>query len=268
VAICAVLVVASYCGATSTTSPSGLSERQNMLGKGYTPEGNGIGVGMCVPASGGVATSAQGIWQGTTNTNQTVAGVVLADGTSYFIYSQAGNSTSIVGAVLGNATFNHGTLSAPNAVDFVIGGAAYNATVSATYVQGSTINATIAAAGTTGTVTLYYDSVYDQPASLAATAGTYTATVGSLAGVQTATLTVAANGAITGGGGGCTFSGAATPHGSVNVFDVQVTFNGGACLFGTSTIYGVVFYDAPNRTLYGAAPNTAHTDVLLFIGTK
>jgi hypothetical protein len=220
---------------------------------------------MCVPPP---ATSAQGIWQGTTNTNQTVEGVVLADGSSYFIYSQPGSSTSIVGALLGNATFDHGTLSATNAVDYNIGGAAYSATVSGTYVQGSTINGTVIAAGTSGTVSLSYNSIYEQPANLAAAAGTYTATVGSLGGVQTATLTLAANGAIAGNGGGCTFSGAATPHGSVNVFDVQVTFNGGACSFGTSTVNGVAFYDAPNRTLYGGAPNASRTDVLLFIGTK
>jgi hypothetical protein len=237
-----------------------------MLGRGYTPEGNGIGVGMCVPPP---ATSAQGIWQGTTNFNQTVAGIVLADGTSYFLYTQPGNNI-VAGVVLGNATFNSGTLSAPNARDFNItpSGTVIAATINGTYVQGSTINATIAESATSEMVSLAFDPRYNQAASVAAAAGTYSASVGSLAGWQNTTLTLSSNGSIVGGGNGCTFSGFATPHGAVNVIDVSVTFNGGACLFGTSTIYGVAFYDPAIRTLYGAAPNAGRTDALVFIGTK
>ncbi len=246
-----------------------LAERQKMLAMGYIAEGAGIGVGMCVPPASGGNASAQGIWTGTTNTNQTVAGIVLSDGTSYFLYTPSGTST-VAGVVLGNATFISGAISATNARDFNISpyGVAFAATISGNYVQGSTINATVLEAGTTGTISLTYDSRYDQPASLAAAAGTYSASVGSLGGWQNTTLTLSSNGTIVGGGNGCTFSGAATTHGSVNVFDVQVTFNGGACLFGTSTIYGVAFYDPAIRTLYGTAPNTARTDALIFIGSK
>jgi hypothetical protein len=36
-------------GAPNHRFVTSLTERQNMINKGYTPEGNGLGVGMCVP---------------------------------------------------------------------------------------------------------------------------------------------------------------------------------------------------------------------------
>jgi hypothetical protein len=256
-------------GAPNHRFVTSLVERQNMLNKGYAPEGNGIGVGNCVPPDSSLSATAQGLWQGTTNVNNNVAGIVLADGTSYFLYTQAGNNI-VAGVVLGTATFNNGSFNAPNSRDFNItpSGTAIAAAVSGTYVPGTTINATISEAGGSEMISLVFDPRYNQPASLAAAAGTYNASVGSLAGFQNTTLTLSSTGAIVGGGNGCTFSGMASPHGIVNVFDATITFNGGACLFGTSTISGAAFYDPAIRTIYGAAPNAAHTDALLFIGTK
>jgi hypothetical protein len=54
----------------------------------------------------------------------------------------------------------------------------------------------------------------------------------------------------------------------INAFNVSIKFNGGICLFGTSTLNGVAVYDALNKQFYGAAPNSSRTDGLLFVGGK
>ena len=44
-----------------------LGERQAMINLGYVPEGNGIGVGMCVPSAGASTAGAEGMWRGATS---------------------------------------------------------------------------------------------------------------------------------------------------------------------------------------------------------
>ena len=96
--------------------------------------------------------------------------------------------------------------------------------------------------------------------------GLLTRVEASSAGRQSATLTLTSGGSFSGSGAGCSFSGTGTPHGSVNVFDVVVQFHGWQCIFGTSTLYGVAYYDVADRVMYGAAPNASRTDGFLFIG--
>ncbi len=49
---------------------------------------------------------------------------------------------------------------------------------------------------------------------------------------------------------------------------MSVTFGGGACSLGTSTVTGVAYYDANDRTLVVAALNATRTNGFLFLGTK
>jgi hypothetical protein len=97
-------------------------------------------------------------------------------------------------------------------------------------------------------------------------AGTYT---GPIADGQTVTVTAASAGTLAGHStDGCTFTGSFTPRAKGNVFNVTVTFGGGACSNGTDTVNGVAFYDAATQRLYSAAINSARTNGFIFIGTK
>jgi hypothetical protein len=82
--------------------------------------------------------------------------------------------------------------------------------------------------------------------------------------VQNAVATLNATGAFSGSVSGCSFAGTAMPHGNVNVFDLSVTFQGGLCVFGTSTLTGIAQFDG--IYLIAVAPNAARTDGFFFIG--
>src|SRR5262249_29742062 len=59
---------------------------------GGTFEGNGLtGALACVPLGQVIPSDVQGFWDRTPNTNQSVHGVVLDDGTFYFFFSAADN---------------------------------------------------------------------------------------------------------------------------------------------------------------------------------
>jgi len=49
---------------------------------------------------------------------------------------------------------------------------------------------------------------------------------------------------------------------------LSVTFGGGLCIFGTSTLPGIAYYDVPTHQLYAIAPNAARTDGFLAVGVK
>ena len=237
-----------------------------MRAAGWVPEGFGsAGVLACVPVA--APATAEGLWFGTTSSNRHVWGIVLAEGTYYFLYSEPGN-TNLAGAIQGSANFGNGAFGSSNARDFNIFpfGAVIPATVSGTYVPGVTLAGTIAEGGTTITFTTQYEANSTFPASLSAVAGTYSGRVASSAGDQPATITVTPAGGIAGNAAGCTFSGTATPRATVNIFDVTVRFNGGVCLFGTATLRGVAHYG--EGVLFGMAPNGSRTDGFLFAGNK
>ncbi|MEP6934222.1 MAG: hypothetical protein ABI988_09825 [Nitrospirota bacterium] len=82
------------------------------------------------PTSG----SAEGLWSGSTNTNRTIVGVVLDDGTYYLLYSVAANPNQIAGVVQGTGISNNGSFNSEHAKDFNMEGlGVLNATVSASY---------------------------------------------------------------------------------------------------------------------------------------
>jgi hypothetical protein len=131
---------------------------------------------------------------------------------------------------------------------------------------------TLNGASTEGGISTSFGAIYvpqyDQPVNLVQVAGTYNGSVASSQGWQNVVITLNAAGGFYGISSGCTFTGTATPHGSVNVMDLVVTFNGGLCIFGTSTLLGIAYYDAPTGQLFAAAPNAARTDGFLAVGVK
>jgi hypothetical protein len=217
------------------------------------------------------ASTAEGLWAGTTNTNRTLTTAVLEDGTYYFFYSAAANPNQIAGVIQGTSTSNNGSFTSPNTKDFGIGVAVQDATISADYASRQFLNGSIAysVAGTV-TFTSSYNTAYDTAPTVASLAGRYTGQAGSSGGVQTATVTAAANGTFTGiePSSGCTFTGTVTPRTRGNVFDQSITFGGAPCFFPNSTFQGIVYFDIATSRLLAVAPNNARTDAAIFFGTK
>jgi hypothetical protein len=239
-----------------------------MQAAGWVFEGNGLtGAFACVPPTGAVAQTAEGLWTGSTSRGSALWGIVLSNGKFYVIYSEPG-SNYIAGVVAGTSTASGGSFHSTSARDFNIGVGVFNATVNGTYVPRTSFQGSVSES--VGTLTFSATQVpgYDQPASLAALAGNFSGSVASSAGWQSAQIAISPTGAISGNAAGCAFTGTASPHGSVNVFDVSVTFHGGGCIFGFSTLSGVGYYDSVDRVLYGVAANAAATDGFLFVGGK
>ncbi len=231
------------------------------------------GGGTSSDSGGGSTTTAtaEGLWQGTTSDGRSIEGVVLDDGTYWFVYSSAGNSEVIGGAVQGNGRSNNGSFTSANGKDFNLEGLGVNNfTLAGSYVEKHSLSGTLTYAPSgSKTFTSSYDSDYDATPSLAALAGTYNGTAATAAGADSVGATIAKSGALTGhGSGGCTFKGTVAPHSHGNIFDISVTFGGGTCANGTSTVNGVLHYDAASTQINAFALNSDRSDGFIFVGTK
>lgn len=216
--------------------------------------------------------TAEGLWIGTTNTNRSVTGVLLDDGTYYVLYSRVNNPSVIGGVVQGHGTSINGSFSSSDARDFNIEGlGVLPATISASYVARQSFNGVVMYPSDAVSFTTTYDSQYDLTPSLATLAGTFTGQVAFSLGVEDATVTISNTGAISGAGAsGCTFTGTAAPRTSGNVFNMSITFGGAPCFFAGQTLTGIAYYDPDptDKRLYAAAPNATRTDGVLFVGVK
>jgi hypothetical protein len=227
--------------------------------------------GTVCQAPGAGVTTAEGLWTGTTSNNQTVKAIILDDGTYYLLYSNAGDTTE-AGVVQGSSSAISGKFTSSDAVDFptsvvtVSGGAT---AVSGSYISRSSLQLTMVEPTGTRSFSASYDATYEQPASLAAIAGSYTGTSGHVSDPFPMTASIDLNGHIMVTHPLCTFVGTAVPHGSVNVFDLSVTTTSGVCLNGTgNTVNGVLYYDATKHQIHGFAPFSFRTDEWFLIGTK
>lgn len=233
--------------------------------------GGGGGGGSSSPAPAPVASTAEGLWIGTTSDNRNITGLVFEDGLFYVIYSSAGDPTTIAGVVQGNGSTAGASFSSTNSKDFNIeGDGVLNTSVSASFAAKATFNGTINyGPGLNNTFISTYDSNYELTPSTSALAGTFTGEVASSAGFEAATITIASNGSFSGSGvSGCTVSGTATPRSRGNAFVMSLTFGGAPCLFANETLSGIGYFDATNKHFYSATPNATRTDGILFVGVK
>lgn len=251
----------SGCPADNSASPATLA----LVGCG----GGGVGGSSPSPPA---STTAEGLWIGSTSTSRTVTGIVLDNGTYWVLYSSPNNSAVIAGAVQGTGTSLNGSFSSSDAKDFNLEGQGINnATVSASYNAKQSFNGTVTFSGSTpsGTFTSTYNPAYEQTPSLTSVSGTYFGTAAFVGGTEAATVVVTSTGQITGiGVSGCQFSGNATPHPKGNVFDVVVTFGGGVCSNGSSTVTGIGYFDATQNRIYSMALNSARSNGFIAVGTK
>jgi hypothetical protein len=218
------------------------------------------------------ATTAEGLWNGTTNSGRTIVGLVLDDGEYWVIYSLVGNNAVIAGAVQGNGTSRNGSFTSSNGRDFNFEGAGVNdLTVDASYVMKQSFNGSLKykASGTQFTFAGTYNADYDLTPSLSSVAGTYTGSALTSGGVEFAMTTISSSRSITGrSASGCSFSGSASPRAHGNAYNVSITFAGGACANGSSTVTGVGYFDAETKQIIAAGLNGSRTDGFIFVGTK
>lgn len=237
-----------------------------LVGCGGGSDDNGTAANsLPVTAAPTTAASAEGFWQGTTNTGRTVRTVVLEDGSYWALYSGVNNAGVVAGAVQGNGTTTPGSFSSTNGRDFSIEAASItNSTLSASYASRQFFNGSLTsqAVGNVVTFTSSYRSVYEQAASLATLAGTYAGTAATSGGTSRATITIGSSGAISGtSDDGCRFTGSASVHKVVNIYDVSISFQGGTCSNGTSITNGIAYLEG--SSLYAAALNSARSNGFL-----
>lgn len=176
----------------------------------------------------------------------------------------------VAGAIQGQSTSSNGAFASADARDFNLEGLGINdATINGSYVSRQSLAGTVTYSNQSVTFNGSYSTLYDAVPSLAAVAGTYSGAAAVLAGTESATVTIAANGALSGvGASGCQFTGSATPRATGNVYNVSVTFGGGVCSNGSSTVTGIGVLDASGKRLYGTALNSGRTNGFIFVGTK
>jgi hypothetical protein len=195
------------------------------------------------PASFGTP---EGLWHGATGFGKSLNGLVLDDGTFWFMYSAAGNASVMAGFVQSNSHSGVETFSTWDSVDFNLEG------------SGISINGVIAGGGYIPQATMdgfinfrlqlpdsfsaTYDVDYSLTPSLATLAGTYSGSAATQGGTEFATVTVAETGAISGSSAsGCIYAGTAAPRATGNVYNFSITFAGSPCFNGTATVTGVAY---------------------------
>ena len=202
------------------------------------------------PATAPVATptfsgaDAQGAYYGTisatpataSNTSQFTA-IVLEDG-SFFYGASLNNKITVMAH--GNATGGNGSLASTNTVNFDSVGHKVSQipAVSLSYVAKKSLSGLVSdGAGNNGTFTSTYNAAYDSPATLGALTGAYHGTAATVSGYLASTMTIAADGSITGTSAGasaaCNFTGSAVPRPTgKNLFNVTINFGTGCALTG------------------------------------
>jgi len=242
----------------------------NCFNSGFAPAacGGGYSESDASSLSQPTATSAEGRWTGSTLTGRTIAGLVLDDGSYWLFYTARDNPHVLAGLVHGTGTSHSGSFGSSNTRDFNLEGAGiHTATMRGSYEPKQSFHGTIAyVTGDTKSFTSTHAADYESVPNLALVAGTY---VGLRADHHTVTVTVDSVGTLSGhASDGCPVVGILSPRAKGNVFNVSVTFGGGACRDGTETVTGVAWYDAATNHLYSAALNSARTTSFIFLGTK
>jgi hypothetical protein len=208
--------------------------------------GCGGGGGSSSSTSSGSSNStpgqAQGVYQGTSSTGFTFESIVLPDDTVYALYGTISGSTLFIsGLVTGQGASRNGTFSA-TLTDFFQSNTGIPATMNASYVVGTSFSGSLTESGQnisfTGTPLASTTYTYNRAAATSEIVGTWN---GRMLDGTAATITINANGSLTGTNAGCSFSGTLSPDTSgKNFFRLSVTFaNSGFCLLPGQTGSGI-----------------------------
>lgn len=232
--------------------------------------GGGDGPTTPVPVNFGTAA---GVWAGTVNTSRAETGIVLSDGSYWFIYTVQNNPSLIGGFIQGSATASNGVFASFNARDFNFEGlGALSASVSGSYFEKRSLNGSVSypSLNQTATFASTYDAAYEQIPALATVAATYSGPGADTAGTrESANLTVSSAGAISGQtSGGCRFSGTIAPKPTGNAYTVSATFAATGCRTPNATITGLGYYKSDTRRLYVALTDSGRGLGYVYLGTR
>lgn len=218
---------------------------------------------------------AQGGWSGTSPAGDSVAVLMLEDGSTWAYFGTDTPGGVVVDALVqGTLQANGSNLTGGDMRAFdLTNGASIAMTASGSY-SATNLTLTVSARGDSETVTVSpassanYD--YNQVAQLSALAGNWP---GFFSTGDNGTVTVQPNGLFsTTTSVGCAISGTATPRASgKNVFDVSVTFGPAPCLLPNSTAGGVAVITHPTTStsqLVVMVTNAARESAAAFFGSR
>ena len=226
----------------------------------------GGGSGGSAPAAPQPLVTAEGIWVGKNSNGVDLSFAVLENGETWGLAAQNG---IVFGAIYGTTASSGTTLTGSGKNFDIASRSVAPITYSGTFVAKSSINV----ANSNGTTFPgSYNTAYDEPASLAAVAGTFMGQgVSGSSSVQSTPVTISPSGAISSPGSmGCSSSGNVSPRPSgKNIFDITVTFTGTSCALGNGTVTtGIAFYNTTTQRVLVVALNPAKTDGFIYIGQK
>ncbi|MHB8771735.1 MAG: hypothetical protein ACYC7J_12095 [Syntrophales bacterium] len=217
------------------------------------------------------ATSAEGLWSGSTGADQTITGFVLDDGTYYILYSPQGNATLIAGYIQGNGVSGDGSFTSGNGQDFNFQGTGVlPVTLSGSYTEKQTFSGSVSYGGASVvTFSSSYNVNYEALPSLPTLSGTFSGQSATAAGLENATFALSATGGVTGTStAGCTVTGTAAPRSHGNIFALSLTFGPPPCGMPNQTLTGMAYYSVSTRRLLAATQNSGRTQGFLFTGSK
>lgn len=210
--------------------------------------------------------SPEGFWSGRASTGTDVFLAVLDDGKTLGLYQSGGY---IVGALAGETSFSGSQLSGSGQDFNLLSRTITPGSYAGTFSEKNHVDVRLSNGST---FIGHYDSRYDQPASLAAVAGTFSGQgVSGTIAPQSIGISISSSGKITmPASQGCSGSGTAQPRVSgKNVFDVTITFQGSTCALGNgATVRGIAVYESGQRHLWALALNSAKTDGFIYSATK
>jgi hypothetical protein len=181
-----------------------------------------------------------------------------------------GNQGALGGFLQGNGASSGGTFSSGNTLDFNLEGPSrIPASLSAQFSVRSRLFGTLTYPGEigTGTFDVSYDPDYERAPSTAVLAGSYTGRSSS-SGI-TVTMNIAANGVLSGSsGGGCGFSGFATPRTNGNAYAITLTFGGAPCAAPGLSMNGVALLDQAAGSLLAVGLTGGRDEGFVFLGTR
>ncbi|MDR5759980.1 hypothetical protein [Caballeronia sp. LZ035] len=174
----------------------------------------------------------EGIWFGATDTGLAAQTIVLETGQYFSIYT---SNQDLVWMTEGFLTATNGAFTDPAVVALHYTGEIIAGTLSGTFTSKSVFSATSSINTKPNTTALIfngnYSATYDTPLALGDVQGTWS----NPANITTvSTITFAADGAITGSQGACTFTGSFKPRATgKHILDGSLTFTSAACATGS-----------------------------------
>lgn len=205
--------------------------------------------------------SAEGLWVGETSMGDQMAIFVLEDGATWGVVTQTDGAADVLVSTLhGQTSWSNGTLQG-SGTEFDVRFGPISANYTGTYEPGNWLEGQVNTEADAEPIEFsgHYAPQYDQPASLAALAGTYEGQVATTASPdEDIRFTIAESGAISAADSEfCTGTGHATPHNDKNIFDLWISFVGVGCaLENEARVEGVAYLEDGNLIAMGVNPSS------------